>query len=85
MNVDTFSYIASEGLILIPVLYILGMIIKGFNNIANKYIPVILLFCGVGLSMLLLGINFKSLIQGVLLTGVTVYGNQVLKQLGKDE
>jgi len=85
MTVDTFSYIENEGLILIPVIYIIGMILKGFNKISNKYIPIILLFFGMGFSMFLLGINVQSAIQGVLVTGVTVYGNQVIKQLGKDE
>ena len=83
MNI--LSFITQDGLILVPVLYILGMIIKGIEKIPDKYIPIILLGFGVGLSIFLLGINISGVIQGVLLTGLTVYGNQVLKQMSKSE
>lgn len=82
---EIISYIKEEGLILIPVLYILGMILKGIKKIPDKYIPLILLAIGCSLSLMLLGLSVSSFIQGVLLTGVTVYGNQVAKQLSKDE
>ena len=80
MTDDALKYIANEGLILIPVLYIIGMILKGFKKIPDKYIPVILLLFGEVFALLLLGLNVQSVIQGILLTGVTVYGNQVMKQ-----
>lgn len=83
MTYNFLSYIQSEGLILIPVLYIIGMMLKGFKKIPNRYIPVILLVFGEIFTILLLGVNIESVIQGVLLTGVTVYGNQVVKQLNK--
>ena len=38
---DLLKYITEKMLILIPVLYIIGMIIKGTEKIKNKYIPVI--------------------------------------------
>lgn len=83
MTYNFLSYIQEEGLILIPVLYIIGMMLKGFKKIPNRYIPVILLVFGEIFTVLLLGMNIESVIQGVLLTGVTVYGNQVVKQLNK--
>lgn len=82
---EIISYIRDEGLILIPVIYIIGMIIKGMHKIPDKYIPLILLIVGCSLSLLLLGLTVSSFIQGVLLTGAAVYGNQVMKQLSKDE
>jgi len=33
----------------------------------------------------LAGISVDSVIQGILVTGVTVYGNQLIKQVKKDE
>lgn len=82
---QTLNFIAEEGLVLVPVLYILGVIIKGIDKLSDKYIPLILLGFGCCLSMLLLGASVSSFIQGVLLTGTAVYGNQIFKQMSKNE
>ena len=78
------EYITQNALILIPVLYIIGMIIKGTEKISDKYIPLILLFFGVGGTIGIMGLNADAVIQGVLVTGSTVYANQLLKQRVKD-
>lgn len=77
------QYITEHALILIPVLNILGMIIKGFPKIPDKYIPVILLFFGITGAVAVMGFNAPAVIQGILITGTAVYGNQVVKQLKK--
>lgn len=77
------QYITEHALILIPVLNILGMIIKGFPKIPDKYIPVILLFFGITGAVAVMGFNAQAVIQGILITGTAVYGNQVVKQLKK--
>ena len=41
MNTDILNYIVGEGLILIPAIYIIGMIIRKTDKIPNKYIPII--------------------------------------------
>lgn len=82
MNIN--NYILEQGFIIVPFLYVLGEMIKGIEKIPNKYIPFILLVFGIGFANALLGIGAESIIQGVLLTGVTVYGNQAVKQLNKD-
>lgn len=79
------QYITENALILIPVLNILGMIIKGFPKIPDKYIPIILLFFGITGAVAIMGLNVQSVIQGTLITGTAVYGNQVFKQLKKEE
>ncbi len=79
------DYIVDDGLILIPVLYFFGEMIKGFEKIPNKYIPLILLVIGIGFSVASFGFGVSSVIQGVLLTGTTVYSNQVVKQMNKVE
>lgn len=79
------DYIVDNALILIPVLYVLGMILKGLEVIKDKYIPIILLPIGVILAMLIVGFNVNGFIQGVLVTGVSVYSNQLVKQLTKKE
>ena len=79
------NYIVDNCLILIPVLYIIGMILKNLERIEDKYIPLILLPIGVALAIAVKGIDVDSVIQGILVTGVTVYGNQIFKQINKEE
>lgn len=82
---NIINYIVNNALVLIPVLYILGAILKGLEFIKDKYIPVILLPIGVLLAMLITSFDVNGFIQGVLVTGVAVYSNQVVKQLTKKE
>ena len=79
------DYILDNALILIPAIYVIGAILKGTELIKDKYIPVILLPIGVILAMLLVGFNVNGFIQGILVTGVAVYANQLVKQTLKEE
>ena len=78
------KYLFEQSLILIPALNVLGLMIKQIERISDKYIPLILLAFGLAGSFLINGLNVQSAIQGVLVTGAAVYGNQVVKQLRKD-
>ncbi len=80
---DFINYITENALILIPVLYIIGMILKGIERIKDKYIPLILLPIGIGLAIALMGFGINAIIQGVLVVGVSVYTNQLIKQINK--
>lgn len=82
---NLMSYVVDNALILIPVIYVLGMMLKGTSLIPDKYIPVVLLPVGVILAMLLVGFNVNGFIQGVLVVGVAVYTNQLIKQALKEE
>ena len=79
MNI--LDFVLEQGLILIPMLYIIGMIVKGIEVIPDKYIPLILLPIGIAGSFGLSGISVNSAVQGVFVTGAAVYGNQIIKQL----
>ena len=79
------EFITENALLLIPVLNIIGAIIKGTEKIPDKYIPLILLFFGILGTITILGLSPESVVQGVLVTGTAVYGNQVVKQLKKEE
>ena len=81
---DVLKYITDNAYILIPVLLIIGQIVKNIKVIPDKWIPLILLPLGIVGAMALGGWNFESALQGVLVTGVTVYGNQIYKQLKKE-
>ena len=79
------EFITENALILIPVLNIIGVILKDTERIPDKFIPIILLGFGVLGSVAIMGISAESVVQGVLVTGTAVYGNQVIKQLKKKE
>lgn len=79
MNI--LDFILEQGLILIPALNIIGTIVKGIEKIPDKYIPIILLAFGIAGVFGLFGISPNSAVQGVLITGAAVYGNQIAKQL----
>ena len=84
---DYQNYIKAELLVLIPVLYILGEFIKSTEKIKNAYIPVILGFSGILLSLLYVmateGLSLMSLFtaitQGVLVAGAAVYANEIIE------
>ena len=80
---DFMDYILDNSLIFIPVIYILGTILKGLEYVQDKYIPIILLPIGIALSVFSMGLSARSIIQGVLVVGAAVYANQVNKQLAK--
>lgn len=82
---EILTYITENAIILIPVLIIIGLILKKLEFIPDKYIPLILLPLGIVGAMALGGWTFESAIQGVLVTGAAVYGNQIVKQLRKNE
>lgn len=82
---EIISYITENALVLIPVLIIVGQILKNIEKIPDKFIPVILLPIGIVGAIALGGWTVDSAIQGILVTGAAVYGNQIVKQLKKDE
>lgn len=77
------EYITENGLILVPVLNIIGLMIKNTDKIPNKYIPFILLPFGIMGAVGLMGLSVQSVIQGIMVTGTAVYGNQIVKQIKK--
>lgn len=80
------EYIIEQALIVIPVLLILGKIIKETPNAKDWLIPYILLVLGVIFTVALLGFNIDAVIQGVLVSGAAVFGNELIKQaIEKDD
>lgn len=79
------KYITENALILVPALYVLGMIVKNTEKVPDKYIPVVLLIVGIGGAVALIGLNANAVIQGILVTGAAVYANQLIKQINKEQ
>ena len=80
------DYVVQEGLVMIPVLFIIGEIVKGTETIENKYIPVILLGLSLVLTPFVLGgYTAGNIVQSILVAGVTVFGNEIIKQSSKGD
>ena len=78
---EIINFIIEEGLIMIPVLYIIGEIIKFTGVLNNKWIPLTLLVFSILFTPLLLGgFTPDNIVQAVLVTGATVLGDQLIKQ-----
>lgn len=80
MDINLLDYIKEQAFILIPVLYVLGLMLKSNKKIQDWVIPWILTICSILGAVLLMGLNINAVIQGILCVGVAVYGNQLVKQ-----
>ncbi|HIU35883.1 MAG TPA: phage holin family protein [Candidatus Fimenecus excrementigallinarum] len=80
---EVLDFIMEHALILVPVLNILGLIFKKTEKVPDKWIPLLLLGFGLAGAFLLLGFHADAAVQGVLVTGVSVYGDQLVKQFKK--
>lgn len=90
------QFVQPELVILIPVLYLIGMFLKFSHWIDDRSIPLYLGVAGVVLSAVVIfstkaqsGLNwtqaiFASITQGILVAGMAVYTNQIVKQSTKD-
>ncbi len=83
---DILNYVVQEGLVMIPVLFIIGEIVKGTELLSNKWIPLVVLIISVGFTPLVLGAyTSDNVVQAVLVAGVTVFGNELIKQSSKGD
>ena len=78
---DILEYVVQEGLVMIPVLFILAEVIKHTELLDNKWIPLTLLVISIAFTPFLLGtFNADNIVQAVLVAGVTVFADQFYKQ-----
>lgn len=95
---NIIDYVKPELVVVAVVLYFVGIALKKASFITDKFIPLILggigiVLCGiwvfatsdiVGYQSVLLAL-FTSIVQGILVAGLSNYVNQIIKQLGKEE
>jgi len=81
MDIDVLALIAERVLPMVPALIFLGFVIKQIPGVPNWTIPIALLVPGVVGAMALYGWTIEGALQGILATGMAVYGNQVWKQV----
>ena len=78
---ELLKFIIEEALVMVPVLLVLGYIIKQSNKIVDNFIPIMLLVFSVAFTPLLLGgYTPDHIVQGILVTGASVLTHQVYKQ-----
>lgn len=85
---EILNYIQPEVLILIPVLIVVGLILKRIENIKDWTIPIILGAIGILFAILILGfgqgftgpIILNGILQGILAAGMAVYVHQLTIQ-----
>ena len=94
---NLIDYVKPELVVVAIALYFMGIALKK-SSIADKYIPLILggigiLLCGIwvfatsditGYQSVLLAL-FTSVVQGILVAGLSNYVNQIIKQVGKED
>lgn len=91
---NIMEFIKPELLVLIPALYFIGCMLKKSQAFADKYIPLTLGLIGIMLCALwvagtstldttqaILLAVFTAIVQGVIVAGLSVYANQIYKQL----
>lgn len=92
------NYVKPELIVVAVVLYFIGMGLKQAQAVKDKYIPLIL--GGIGIVLCAIWVLatctlstgqdiamavFTSIVQGVLVAGLSTYVNQIIKQIGKTE
>lgn len=95
---DIMNYIKPELIVVAIVLYFVGLGIKKAESIKDKYIPCILGILGIALAAIWVFANspigtvqevlmavFTSIVQGILVAGLSTYVNQLIKQTSKSE
>ena len=77
---NAYDFIYDELLSVIPCLWVIGCILKYTSFINNKYIPLILFAVALIAGIVILGFTFAAFTQGVLLTGVAIFGHELVKE-----
>lgn len=80
-----YDYIIEQALIVVPVLLVIGQILKSTPKMRDWLIPYILLVLGVAFTIGIMGINIQAIVQGVLVSGAAVFANQLYKQYSGKE
>lgn len=77
---DILKFINENYMILVAVLIVLGSFLKNSSKVPDWSIPWVLLVVSVGFSVWMGGLSPDVVIQGVLVAGGAVLGNQLYKQ-----
>lgn len=92
------NYVKPELIVVAVVLYFIGIGLKQSQTIMDKYIPLILGLIGIILCAIWVVATsplstmqeiamaiFTAVVQGILVAGLSIYVNQIIKQANKEE
>ncbi|NBI05755.1 phage holin family protein [Senegalia massiliensis] len=78
---DFLEFVIEEALIMVPVLYFLGYVLKNTNLLNDKYIPIAITLLSIGITPAVLGAySPDNIVQAILVAAAAVFTNQVIKQ-----
>ena len=77
---EILNYVVEKAIVLIPVLYIIGMMLKQTPKVLDWLIPWVLMAFGIIGAVGIMGASVEAVIQGILVAGATVFTNQIVKQ-----
>mgnify|MGYP000465869647 CR=1 FL=1 len=80
---EIINYLVEESIVLVPVIWIIGTFLKKTPRVPDWIIPWVLLVVSIVISIIKLGFNIQSVIQGILVTGAAVLGHQLVKQTAR--
>lgn len=81
---EAITYVWENRIILIPALIIIGWFVKSSKILPDKFIPLILMGLGILLSLWMeMELSVNAVVQGILVAGTAVLGNQIPKQIRK--
>jgi len=78
---NIMDYIVGDALIVVPALIVVGQMVKNTPKVKNWVIPYVLLILGIVTTVAIMGLNVDAVLQGVLVSGAAVFGNQLWKQI----
>lgn len=74
------EFLIEKAWIVVAALWVIGRFIKETPNVPDWLIPYLLLPLGITGTVSLMGFHADAVLQGVIVTGVAVYGHVLLKQ-----
>jgi len=80
---DLIEFVQEQIIVLVPVLYVIGAMLKNTPKMPDWLIPWALLIVGILLAVLIMGDPLQGVIQGILVAGATVMTHQLVKQTGE--
>lgn len=76
-----YEFLIEDAWIVVAALWVIGKLLKDSPITRDWLIPFILLPLGIAGTVLLIDVSAHSVMQGVIATGLSVYGYELLKNL----
>lgn len=82
---DIVDLVNDRLMVVIPVLWFIAAVLKNTPYIKNWLIPWIICFLGIVLCIVIAGFDIQSVLQGILCSGIALFGTFGIKGGKKDQ